>query len=254
MPVINLIELYQSYRPIYFSDLQNDIDLEKPYSCTSQICNYSFFEMPFFIYWGKKLMPCLIDSLQSTHQCTPKAYKQPIIYHRKLWEWVYICQALYERGFLKPHKKGLTFGVGEECLPDLFASFGCEILATDLSSNDADAKGWMNSGQNAGGNLDKLNKYNFCEHQKFKKKVKYRDVNMNDIPADIKGYDFCWSACALEHLGSLRHGIEFIKNSLKTLRGGGAQFIQLNIIFYLILILLKVKTCPYIAEKILNKS
>ena len=37
----------------------------------------------------------------------------------------------------------------------------------------------------------------------------------------IKEYDFCWSACALEHLGSIAKGCEFIKNSLKTLKSGG---------------------------------
>ena len=44
---------------------------------------------------------------------------------------------------------------------------------------------------------------------------------MNDIPADLTGYDFCWSLCALEHLGSIDCGLAFIENSLKTLRPGG---------------------------------
>lgn len=44
---------------------------------------------------------------------------------------------------------------------------------------------------------------------------------MNAIPTDILEYDFNWSSCALEHLGSLRHGLEFIKNSLRCLRSGG---------------------------------
>ena len=44
---------------------------------------------------------------------------------------------------------------------------------------------------------------------------------MNAIPDDLVGFDFCWSACALEHLGSLRHGFDFIENSLKCLKPGG---------------------------------
>ena len=55
----------------------------------------------------------------------------------------------------------------------------------------------------------------------LKKRVSYRNVDMNNIPDDIVGYDFCWSTCAFEHLGSLYHGIEFVKNSLKTLKPGG---------------------------------
>ena len=45
---------------------------------------------------------------------------------------------------------------------------------------------------------------------------------MNKIP--IKYYnkfDFVWSNCALEHLGSMNHGVEFIFSSLKCLRSGG---------------------------------
>ena len=43
-----------------------------------------------------------------------------------------IAQALYERGKLKPGSRGLGFAVGKEPLSDLFASFGCDVVATDL--------------------------------------------------------------------------------------------------------------------------
>ena len=42
--------------------------------------------------------------------------------HRKLWEFVYVVQALYERGMLAEGKQGLAFAVGQEPLPSLFAS------------------------------------------------------------------------------------------------------------------------------------
>jgi hypothetical protein len=44
---------------------------------------------------------------------------------------------------------------------------------------------------------------------------------MNAIPDDLTGFDVCWSACALEHLGSLMHGLEFIRNALRCLKPGG---------------------------------
>jgi hypothetical protein len=31
----------------------------------------------------------------------------------------------------------------------------------------------------------------------------------------------CWSACSLEHLGSLAHGTQFIRNAMKVLKPGG---------------------------------
>ncbi len=207
----------------YWSNTHDVLEFDAPYSCTSQICNQGFFDAPFFQYWSKKFMPNFFDHLKlnSCMSKTENTYNQPIIYHRKLWEWVYISQALYERGCLDKGKKGVAFGVGEECSPDLYASFGCEILATDLGNDQAMAKGWMKEGQNAGGDISKFHKYNFCTSSEFEKRVSYRDVDMNNIPSDIQGFDFCWSACALEHLGSLQKGLDFIKSSLNVLKSGG---------------------------------
>lgn len=214
---------YIKTQPRYWGKTHSLLDMDAPYSCTSQLCNQQFFDMPFFHYWAKKFMPNFFDHLRlnSFMKTTDKTYKQPIIYHRKLWEWVYISQALYERGMLSPEKKGLAFGVGEECTPDLYASYGCKILATDLGADQAMAQGWMKEGQNAGGNIRKLNKYKFCNESDFDKRVSYRDVNMNEIPEDIRDYDFCWSACALEHLGGLQNGLDFIRNSLNTIKSRG---------------------------------
>ena len=217
------ISTYQKTKPVYWEETHEMLPYSLPYACTSQICNQSFFDMPFFAYWAKKFMPNFRDHIKQNPwiEKTEDTYRHPVIYHRKLWEWVYIAQALYERGLLAQGKKGLAFGVGEECTPDLFASFGCEILATDLGADQAMATGWIQDGQNAGGNVSKLNKYKFCSEKDFWDKVSYRDVDMNNIPDDIREYDYCWSACALEHLGGLQKGIDFIKNSLNTLKSGG---------------------------------
>jgi hypothetical protein len=45
---------------------------------------------------------------------------------------------------------------------------------------------------------------------------------MNRIDDDLKGFDFTWSCCAFEHLGSIDAGIEFVINTVeKTLKPGG---------------------------------
>jgi hypothetical protein len=47
---------------------------------------------------------------------------------------------------------------------------------------------------------------------------------MNAIPEDLHGlFDFCWSICSLEHLGSISNGLKFIENSLLTLKPGGVS-------------------------------
>jgi hypothetical protein len=56
----------------------------------------------------------------------------------------------------------------------------------------------------------------------FRDLVSFMPVDMNAIPPSLDGrFDFCWSACALEHLGSLEHGLAFIENSMRTLGPGG---------------------------------
>jgi hypothetical protein len=115
--------------------------------------------------------------------------------HRKYWEFFYIAQCLHEAGMLAPGKKGLAFAVGREPLPALFASFGCEILATDQDPEQAVLSGWANSNQYSQ-QIDDLFKEGVCDHETFFSLVRYRSVDMNFIPGDLReGFDFCWSSC-----------------------------------------------------------
>lgn len=151
-----------------------------------------------------------------------KAIKEsPDNLHRKLWEWCFIPQALYERGFLQPGKKGLGFAVGKEPLTDLFASYGCEILATDLDSTHLSKDRWAKTNQHAD-TREELNERGLCSFAQFRKLVAFRSVDMNHIPDDlIRGYDFLWSCCAVEHLGSIQRGLNFMYNAMDCLKPGG---------------------------------
>jgi hypothetical protein len=142
----------------------------------------------------------------------------PLVYARKLWELCFISQALWERGMLQPGRKGLGFAVGNELLAALFASFGCEIVATDL--HDDKASIWIETDQHAS-SLDGLNQFGLCDAELFQRNVTFRHVDMNDIPSDLAGFDFCWSSCAFEHLGSIEHGKQFIYNMTRCLKPGG---------------------------------
>jgi 2-polyprenyl-3-methyl-5-hydroxy-6-metoxy-1,4-benzoquinol methylase len=140
--------------------------------------------------------------------------------HRKVWEWVYILEVLKQHGMLAEGKRGLGFGCGTEPLSALMASMGCEILATDLNAETAEKQGWIKVHQHARG-LAQLNESEICDPDLFARKVTYKSCDMNAIPRDLKGFDFTWSSCSLEHLGSLENGIEFIKRSMDCLKPGG---------------------------------
>jgi SAM-dependent methyltransferase len=141
-------------------------------------------------------------------------------FHRKQWEFVYVMQALWERGCIAKGKKGLVFAVGSEPGPSVFANYGCEILATDIFPEQGIELGWTAADQLCFG-VESLNKRQLCDDKLLHEKVRYRAVDMNNIPDDLKEFDFTWSSCSFEHLGSIDKGIDFLKNQLKTLKPGG---------------------------------
>jgi SAM-dependent methyltransferase len=144
----------------------------------------------------------------------------PIRFHRKQWEFVYVMQSLWERNCIKAGKKGLVFAVGSEPGPSVFANYGCDIVATDIFPEQGKEKGWTEGDQLCFG-IESLNKRGLTDDATLKKHVSYRAVDMNDIPGDLKGFDFNWSSCSFEHLGSIKKGLKFLKNQLKTLKPGG---------------------------------
>jgi len=140
--------------------------------------------------------------------------------HRKVWEWSFITQALHERKLLQPGVSGLGFAVGTEPLVSMFCHLGASIYATDIFTDIAKKRGWVDTNQHAS-DVESLNSRKLCSDELFNKNCTFRHVDMNDIPNDMSGFDFIWSSCALEHLGSLRHGEKFIYNAMNCLKPGG---------------------------------
>jgi 2-polyprenyl-3-methyl-5-hydroxy-6-metoxy-1,4-benzoquinol methylase len=143
------------------------------------------------------------------------------IYHRKIWELCYVPQALYEYIDFIEGMRGIGFGCGEEPLPSLFAKQGFHVMVTDLDSVKSAGLGWTETAQHTQ-NLDKVYYPEIVSREVFDRNVSLRYVNMNEIPDNLNNqFDFCWSVCALEHLGSVQKGLDFIENSLKVLKPGG---------------------------------
>jgi 2-polyprenyl-3-methyl-5-hydroxy-6-metoxy-1,4-benzoquinol methylase len=189
---------------IIFENIYTKHDFERPLSCTSQICNQEFFAPPFYQYWTAKI-------------------KENPHFHRKQWEFVYITQTLFENDMLKAGNRGLGFGVGVEPLPALFASMGCKIIASDMDMKREAAKRWKITNQHSSNKIELLNQKGICPPAIFKENVSFRNIDMNNIPDDLRRgmFDFIWSSCALEHIGGLQKSVDFIINSLDTLRPGG---------------------------------
>ncbi len=151
--------------------------------------------------------------------CTELA--RPVHYHRKLWEWVFITHQLRRHGVTAAGRRGLGFGVGTEPLPSRFAKDGAEILATDAPPSIAIGAGWDKLDEFAA-TLESTRVPSIIDSESFARLVRHASCDMNAIDDAFTDFDFCWSSCCLEHLGSLEAGMEFIVNSVeKTLRIGG---------------------------------
>lgn len=159
-------------------------------------------ESDWFLYWCNEL------------QLAP-------LYHRKLWEFAFALQTLYNHDLLREGVKAIGYGCGQEPLPSYFAKMGIASLVTDLQPEAVAGSGWAETGQHAA-TLEHSFFENLVTREVFDKHVTHRFVDMNAIPGDLYDtYDFCWSICSLEHVGSIRKGLDFVKNSVKSLKPGG---------------------------------
>ena len=73
------------------------------------------------------------------------------------------------------------------------------------------ASGWTDSGGRVGRRPRAARLRTGCAPTTlFARRVRFRPVDMNAIPADLRGFDFTWSSCALERLGTLAAGADFV--------------------------------------------
>jgi len=178
----------------------------------SQLCSAESLRSPQLRAWADRLRPMWASGDEDSRD---------VMLHRKMWEWLFIAEALRERGLLAPGRTGLGFGVGQEPLVALFADAGCDLVATDQPHGAAVASGWTDSEVEWAGGLEHLNTHGLCPDELFVRRVRFRPVDMNAIPDDLRGFDFTWSSCALEHLGTLGAGADFVVAQMECLRPGG---------------------------------
>lgn len=165
--------------------------------------------------------PCTASQIEGeTYRRWCERLKLQPFHNRKVWEFCYILQALEQAGLLASGYRGLGFGVGKEPLPSVMAATGCQVLATDLDDEQAKSAGWKETDAHAGA-LDDLLWPELVDKEKFRGLVQHQSCDMNDITDSLRGFDFCWSCCAFEHLGNIQKGIAFVESSLRTLKPGG---------------------------------
>ena len=151
-----------------------------------------------------------------------KALGASDIAHRKNWEYVFIIRALEKLNMLQPGRRGLVFAAGDEPLISYFASKGVEVVATDMFPDQEGVELWSTTGQHASAK-EGLFKAGLVSREEFDRLVSFQHANMNHISKDFYGqFDFVWSTCSLEHVGSISLGHRFALESMELLKPGGA--------------------------------
>jgi SAM-dependent methyltransferase len=142
-------------------------------------------------------------------------------YHRKVWETAFVAQAMWEAGAIGPGKSALGFAVGQEAMPGFLAARGMDVLATDLHHADPRSRGWIDTGQHKDGEVSGA-AIHAPSGSDAAARLSFRAVDMKRIPRDLHGqFDVVWSMCALEHLGSIGAGSDFILAAMRCLKPGG---------------------------------
>ena len=136
-------------------------------SLNSKLCTKEDIDSEWALFWSKEM-------------------KSRLTYHRKLWEFVYIAQALYRAGKLAPENFGLGFGCGSEPLPSVFVKYGAQVVATDLADEVARSIPGLNSNCHMKG-LNYLRQTSICPDPSKLENISFRDVDMNHIPEDFAG-------------------------------------------------------------------
>jgi hypothetical protein len=180
---------------------------------------------PAYLAWFRKLLPgWLEDTLARTEggdewERRGGVVGAPIsLFNRKAWEWAYIAEMASQAAGSRTGGGALGFGVGNEPLPALFASWGMDVVATDQAPETGSK--WAGTGELLSG-LEGLSRPHLLSDEELARRVTTRAVDMNQVPGDLGTFDLIWSSCSIEHLGSPELGLDFVRTSCGLLRPGG---------------------------------
>lgn len=135
-------------------------------------------------------------------------------FHRKQWEFAMILLALRRRGALRPDAVGLSMGAGKERLLYAVAHNVRRVVATDL--------------YDPGTEWDKARTADPDRYIKEDKPFPVDDAKLEGLRMDMRSldfedatFDFCYSSCAIEHIGGREDFLKHLSEAHRVLKPGG---------------------------------
>jgi len=135
-------------------------------------------------------------------------------FHRKQWEFAMILLALRRHGVLRPDALGLSMGSGRERLLYAVARQVRRVVATDLydasteweTASTSDPDRYIKEGKPFPVDDDRLQALR---------------MDMRSLEFEDGAFDFCYSSCAVEHIGGRDDFLKHLAEVRRVLKGGG---------------------------------
>jgi len=135
-------------------------------------------------------------------------------FHRKQWEFAMIFLALRKLGYLNEESTGLSMGGGNERVLYSIARHVKKLFVTDLYS---DSTGWDCARTDDPNEFIKISKPFEVDEQK----IEALRMDMRDLQFEDNTFDFCYSSCAIEHIGDYDDFVKHFNEVNRCLKDGG---------------------------------
>jgi SAM-dependent methyltransferase len=134
--------------------------------------------------------------------------------HRKQWEFAQIFRALRRRGFLRANARGLSMGGGVERLLYALARHVRHLTVTDLYES---ASVWEGARTDDPDRSVKAS----APFPIDDSRVSARHMDMRALEFADGVFDFCYSSCAIEHIGTYDDFLTHLREVRRVLKDDG---------------------------------
>ncbi|HEY7751690.1 MAG TPA: class I SAM-dependent methyltransferase [Ignavibacteriaceae bacterium] len=140
--------------------------------------------------------------------------KESVRFHRKQWEFAMIFLALKKYGFLSADKIGLSVGGGNERVLYSISNYVKKLIVTDLYDENTS---W-DCARTGDPTEFILNSKPFDVNES---KISAMRMDMRNLQFDDNTFDFCYSSCAVEHIGDFDDFVQHFDEVYRCLKEDG---------------------------------
>jgi SAM-dependent methyltransferase len=150
--------------------------------------------------------------------------KEPARFHRKQWEFAMIFLTLKKNGLLNNKRVGLSLGGGNERVLYSIASHIKKLFVTDLYDENTS---WDCARTTDPDEFIKSSK----PFQVDDEKLRAMRMDMRFLEFEDNKFDFCYSSCAIEHIGDYQDFLQHLNEVNRVLKQGGVYIFTTELLF-----------------------